>query len=170
MKKNLMIVLTVILTLTASFALADDGLGVLTAATVTPEATYAPGSAEALAIEAVRKEVPGAVIHYAIQNTDDRRLEWDVFFTDGTMLGECEVDAETYEVRKYRSYEPKGEALTADKAVEKLMASKGALTIIDLDLDRDDGDLWYEGEAELDGRRYEFEMTAAGRIVEWERD
>lgn len=37
-------------------------------------------------------------------------------------------------------------------------------------LDRDDGRLVYEGEAELDGRFYDFEMTAEGKIIEWERD
>ena len=169
MKKNLSIILALTLMLTASFALADDGLGVLTAA---EPAVSVPAAdpAQQLAIEAVLKEAPSAVINYVLYDTDNRRPEWDVFFTDGAYLGECEVDAETYEVRKFRSYEAKGEYLTADKAVEALNTAKGPLNVIELDLDRDDGALWYEGEAELDGRRYEFEMSAAGRIVEWERD
>ena len=41
---------------------------------------------------------------------------------------------------------------------------------VDLGLDRDDGSLRYEGEAELDGKRYEFEMRVTGEIVEWDRD
>ena len=166
MKKNLSIALVLVLMLTASFALADDGLGVLTAEPAAPVVD----PAQEKAIEAVLKEVPSAVINYVIYDADDRRPEWDVFFTDGAYLGECEVDAESYEVRKVRSYEAKADALTADKAVEALNAAKGPLTVIELDLDRDDGALWYEGEAELDGRRYEFEMSASGRIVEWERD
>ena len=166
MKKHFPILLILALLLSASFALADDGLGVLTAA----QPSAAPSAEETLAVEAVLKEIPSAVIHHVIYDTDDRRPEWDVFFTDGPYIGECEVDAETYEVRKLRSYECKADALTADKAIEALNAAKGPLTVTELDLDRDDGELWYEGEALLDGRRYEFEMTVSGRIVEWERD
>jgi len=162
MKKHLFAALLLSLLLIASAALADDGLGVLTSADLSVP--------ENPAVQAVLKEVPGATIQYSLLDTDDRREEWDIFFTDGTLMGECEVDAETYEIRKIRTYEASPDALTADKAVEALKAAKGALEITELDLDRDDGALWYEGECLLDGRRYEFEMTASGRIVEWERD
>ena len=165
MKKTLFILLTAVLILTASFALADDGLGALPQ---TAPAAAEPGQAQAEA--AVLKEFPNAVIHYSLHDYDDGRPEWNVFFTDGTFIGECEVHAETFEIRKIRTYDRPADALTADKAVEALIAQKGALTVTDLELDRDDGQLWYEGDVELNGRRYEFEMTAAGRIVEWERD
>ena len=164
MKKNLFIIATAALLLLASFALADDGLGVL------PTATYAPDSGEARAVAVVLAERPAAVINYILQDFDDGRPEWNVFFTDGADLGEAEVNAETYELRKIKSYEKTADMLTADKAVAQLIAAKGALTITELELDRDDGTLWYEGDAELDGRRYEFEMRANGKIVEWERD
>ena len=74
------------------------------------------------------------------------------------------------ELRKVTLYEKPDGALTAAEAMEKLAASKGAVTVIDLDLDRDDGRLRYEGEAELDGKRYEFEMSVTGELLEWERD
>lgn len=168
MKKNLFLVLTAVIVLFASFALADDGLGVLSQTSAPSIAQPAASSAQAEA--AVLKEFPNAVIQYSLLDYDDRRPEWNIFFTDGAFIGECEVHAETYEVLKYRTYEKSADTLTADKAVEKLIAEKGALTITELELDHDDGQLWYEGDAELGGRRYEFEMTAAGRIVEWERD
>ena len=47
---------------------------------------------------------------------------------------------------------------------------QGDLQIVDLELDRDNGRLRYEGEATLDGKRYEFEISVAGEIIEWERD
>lgn len=164
MKKNVFVIVTAALLLLASFALADDGLGVL------PAVTYAPESGEAKAIAVVLADRPTAVINYVLHDYDDGRPEWNIFFTDGADLGEADVDAETYELRKIKSYEKEADMLTADQAVEQLIAAKGALTITELELDRDDGTLWYEGDAELDGRRYEFEMRANGKIVEWERD
>ena len=160
MKAKLFCLITLALVLFVSFAMADDGLGVL------PAADPAQTQAEA----AVLKEFPSAVINYTLLDYDDGRPEWNIFFTDGATIGECELNAETYEIRKTRTYDLTDGVLTADKAVEKLSAEKGALTITEIELDWDDGQLWYEGDAELDGRRYEFEMTAAGRITEWERD
>lgn len=39
-----------------------------------------------------------------------------------------------------------------------------------LELDWEDGELIYEGEAELNGKRYEFEIRVTGEMLEWERD
>ena len=40
-----------------------------------------------------------------------------------------------------------------------------------LELEEDDGRWSYEGEAYIDGREYEFEISAStGRLLEWERD
>ena len=164
MKKSLVLMITAVMVLFASFALADDGLGVL------PQGSAQPTDSQKQAEAAVLKAFPSAVIQYALLDYDDGRPEWNLFFTDGALIGECEVHAETYEIRKTRTYDMAADTLTADKAVEKLIAEKGALVITDLELDRDDGRLCYEGDAELNGKRYEFEMTASGRIVEWERD
>ena len=59
--------------------------------------------------------------------------------------------------------------LNAGEAMALLSQSKGALTIVELELDHEGG-LRYEGEAEQGGKRYEFEMRATGEIIEWERD
>ena len=164
MKKSLFLLITAVLVLFVSFALADDGLGAL------PQTSAQPTDSQKQAEAAVLKEFPNAVIHFSLLDYDDGRPEWNIFFTDGAAIGECEVHAETYEIRKSRTYEMAANTLTADKAVEKLIAEKGALTLTDLELDRDDGRLCYEGDSELNCKRYEFEMNADGRIVEWERD
>lgn len=164
MKKLFWIVLVIGVLTFASLALADDGLGAM------PAATSAPLTPEALACEAVRKELPTAVIQYVLQDRDDGRLEWNLFFTNGNTIGEYEVDGETYAVRKSRIYDMPANALTADQAIAQLAKSKGDVTILELELERDDGKLFYEGSVELDGKRYDFEMTLEGRLVDWERD
>ena len=160
MKKLLTLMLALMMMLSAA-ALADAPTEPLDAFT----------GEEALAAEAVRKAVPGAVVNYVVKERDDGRWEWDVFFSQEGVLGMCTVNAETYEVRKTKTYDklPEG-ALTADRAMAVLKEAKGELTVMDLELDRDDGQVRYEGEVELNGKRYDFEMNAAGKLVEWERD
>lgn len=122
------------------------------------------------AIAALKVSLPEAVVDFAVRERDDGRDEWDLFFTQGNQMGEAEVLESTNEIRKVTLYEKPEGALTAGEAMARLSQIKGNVVIIDLELDRDDGNLFYEGEAELDGKRYEFEMTAAGEIIEWERD
>lgn len=122
-------------------------------------------------IAALKVSMPDAEVNYAIMEYDDGRDEWKLFFTQKDTLGVCKVWEDTNTIRKVELYDRGTEnALTADQAMAKLKEEKGELTIVELDLDWDDGELRYEGEAEIDGKRYEFEMTAAGRIIEWERD
>jgi len=122
------------------------------------------------ALAAVKVSMPEAVVDYAVRERDDGRYEWDIFFTQGNQLGEVEVLESTNEIRKVTLYEKPEGALTAGEAMALLARQKGAVKIIDLELDREGSGLRYEGEAELDGRRYEFEMSATGEIIEWERD
>lgn len=122
------------------------------------------------ALAAVKVSLPEAVIDYAVRERDDGRYEWDLFFTQGSQIGEVEVLESTNEIRKVTLYEKPEGALTASEAMALLAEKKGAIQIIDLELDRDGGSLRYEGEAELDGKRYEFEMRVTGEIIEWERD
>ena len=79
--------------------------------------------------------------------------------------------ASDYAVREIRTYDnaPAG-ALGVEAALDVLRAAKGSFTVIELDLDYDDGHLCYDGEVELDGKYYEFEVTVEGRIIEWSRD
>ena len=122
------------------------------------------------AIASVKVSLPEAVVDYAVRERDDGRYEWDLFITQGNQIGEVKVHETTNEIRKVTLYEKPEGALTASEAMALLAEKKGAVQIIDLELDRDDGSLRYEGEAQLDGKRYEFEMRATGELLEWERD
>ena len=122
------------------------------------------------ALAAVKVSLPEAVVDYAVRERDDGRYEWDIFFTQGNQLGEVEVWESTNEIRRVTLYERPEGALTASEAMALLARQKGNIKIIDLELDREGSGLRYEGEAELDGKRYEFEMRATGEIIEWERD
>ena len=122
------------------------------------------------ALAAVKVSLPEAAVDYAVRERDDGHYEWDVFFTQGNQLGEVEVLESTNEIRRVTLYERPEGALTAGEAMALLAEKKGAVKILDLELDRDGGSLRYEGEAELDGKRYEFEMRVTGEIIEWERD
>jgi len=122
------------------------------------------------ALAAVKVSLPEAVVDYAVRERDDGRYEWDLFFTQGSQLGVCEVLESTNEIRKVKLYEKAAGVLTASEAMAKLAEKKGAITVTELDLDWDDGRLTYEGDVQLDGKRYEFEMKATGEVIEWERD
>ena len=122
------------------------------------------------ALAAFKVSMPDAVVDYTVRDRDDGQDEWDIFFTQGNQLGVCEVLESNNEIRKVKLYEKPEGALLASEAMAKLAEKKGAITVTNLDLERDDGRLVYEGEAELDGRFYDFEMTVNGQIIEWERD
>lgn len=122
------------------------------------------------ALAALQVSMPDATVDYAVRERDDGRWEWNLFFTEGAQIGMCKVLEGSNEIRKVKLYEKTEGMLDAGEAMEKLAEKKGAVTITELDLDWDDGRLIYEGEAELDGKRYEFEMQATGEMIEWERD
>ena len=122
------------------------------------------------AAAALQAHTPGAQVDYAVRERDDGRYEWDLFFTLGGQLGEAEIAEADYTVRRVRQVDMPEGGLMASQAMAVLAQEKGDITIIDLELERDDGSLRYEGEAELDGKRYEFEISVTGKIVEWKRD
>lgn len=155
MKKNRIIIalLALVLMLAAAQAMAEE---------------YTLEKENALAT--VKVSLPNAVVDYAVRDHDDGRYEWDIFFTQGNQLGKCEVLESSNELRKVKLYEKPEGALTAGEAMAMLAEKKGELVIVDLDMDMEGEQLYYEGEAELGGKRYEFEMSAAGEIIEWERD
>ncbi|MBR4038727.1 MAG: hypothetical protein IKJ11_01360 [Clostridia bacterium] len=154
MKKNIMITLAAAMMLvSASGAMAEE---------------FTAEKEKALA--ALKVSMPQAVVDYAVRDRDDGRYEWDLFFSQGTQLGKCEVLESTNELRKVTLYEKPEGALTAGEAMALLAEKKGELVVVDLDLEREGGRLCYEGEAELGGKRYEFEMSVTGDIIEWERD
>ena len=122
------------------------------------------------ALAALKVSMPNAVVDYAVRDRDDGRYEWDLFFEVGSQLGVCEVNESSNEIRKVSLYEKPEGALKASEAMALLAQKKGNITIVELELDREGKGLRSEGEAELDGKRYEFEMSIAGEIIEWERD
>ena len=122
------------------------------------------------ALAAFKVSLPEAVVDYTVRERDDGRYEWQLFFTQGDQLGVCKVREESNEIRKVKLFEKTEGVLKASEAVAQLAEKKGAITVTDLDLEWDDGRLTYEGDAQLDGKRYEFEMKATGEIIEWERD
>ena len=138
-----------------------------------PGAPYMPDeyAAEFMqAQDALLAHTPGAAVDYAVREYDDGRYEWDVFFTLDGRTGMAEIPETDYTVRRVRLYDMPEGGLTASQIAASLVREKGDIQIIDLELDTDDGRLVYEGEAMLDGKRYEFEISATGRILDWERD
>lgn len=158
MKKTLMAILAALLVI-----MAVD--------TVFAESADPYAAERASAIAAVQRSMPDAVIDYAVRERDDGRYEWNVFFRQDGVLGEAKVLEAGNEVRRVEMFNQSREgALTASEAMARLAAEKGGMTVVELELDWDDGRLAYEGEAEMNGRRYEFEITTDGVIIEWERD
>jgi len=134
------------------------------------QGTQSDETAQENAVSAMKVSLPEATLHYAVREYDDGRAQWNLFFTQGASIGICKVNEENNTIRKVELYEMTDGMLTADKAMQMLEAEKGPLTVVELELDRERDSLVYEGEAEVDGKRYEFEMNALGRIIEWERD
>jgi len=122
------------------------------------------------ALDAFKVSLPDAVLDYAVRERDDGRYEWNLFFTQGEQLGMCKVLESSNEIRRVELFKKTGGVLNASEAMAKLAEKKGNVVVTELELDWDDGRLVYEGDAELDGKRYEFEMKADGGIIEWERD
>lgn len=122
------------------------------------------------AMAAAKVSLPEAQFDYAVRERDDGRFVWELFFSQGSQLGVCKVLEENNEVRRVELFERPDGALNASEAMALLAEKKGAIVVTDLELDYDDGRLSYEGDAELNGKRYEFKMNVNGSIVEWERD
>ena len=171
MKKRywiLTLVLMISLLLSAQSTLADEPLDSPSTSSVQGAPEYAYDLQQAIA--ALQARTPGAVLDYAVRERDDGRYEWDLFFTLNGQLGQCEIREDGFEVRRVTLYDMPQGGLKASEAMAALARAKGDLQIIDLELDRDDGRIRYEGEASLSERRYEFEISINGDIIEWERD
>ena len=153
MKKMFAMMLTLALLMVAGAAMAEE---------------FATERQNALA--AFKVSLPEAVVDYTVRERDDGRYEWQLFFTQGDQLGVCKVREESNEIRKVELFRKEAGMLNAAEAMARLAEKKGTITVTELDLDWDDGSLRYEGDAQLDGKRYEFEMKATGEIIEWERD
>jgi len=164
----LTLMLMISLMLPAQASLADEPIDAPLLPVVQVDPEYADEFQQALA--ALQTHTPDAVVDYAVRERDDGWYEWDLFFTLNGQLGHCEVREDGFEVRRVMFYDMPLDGLTAAEAMAALAQEKGDVIIIDLELDHDHGRIRYEGEAALGEKRYEFEMTIHGDIIEWERD
>ena len=109
----------------------------------------------------------------ALLERDDGQYEWKVFVRKGSEVSLYTVQAQSGAIYGVETY-PQGEGvMSAEEAVAALKAAQGDVEVTELDLELNDNThtLRYEGKAQSDGRRYEFEMDAAdGKLYEWERD
>lgn len=163
---SLMLLVTLLLPAQAIFADAPSDVPSLPVVQV--DAEFADELQQAIA--ALQAHTPGAVVDYAVREKDDGRYEWDLFFTLNDQLGQCEMLEDGFKVRRVTLYDRPLDGLTAADAMAALAKEKGDVQIIDLEIDRDNGRIRYEGEASLNGKRYEFEISVTGDIIEWERD
>lgn len=129
---------------------------------------------EAQAKEAVQQAYPGAAVVRIDERIDDGWHEIEVFFYADGVYGMLELNAETGAVLDadvyFGSYTD-GSILTQDAAIAALTSLKPGAEITKIELDEDDGRSIWEGDATLDGKRYEFELDAvSGTLIEWERD
>lgn len=133
------------------------------------EGTLTQAEAEAAAEEASA----GGTVEYALLERDDGQYEWKVFVRKGSEVSLYTVQAQSGAIYGVETY-PQGEGvMSAEEAVAALKAAQGDVEVTELDLELNDNThtLRYEGKAQSDGRRYEFEMDAAdGKLYEWERD
>lgn len=124
--------------------------------------------------EAVQKEYPGATVVRYDERIDDGWHEIEVFFYAEGVYGTLELNAESgtiLDADVYFGDYTDGSVLTQDAAIAALASLKPGVEVVKIELDEDDGRSIWEGDAKLDGKRYEFELDAAsGTLIEWERD
>jgi len=168
MKKFCWILMLMCLLLPVQAGLADEPLDSALLTAALPETEYAAERQQAIA--ALQARTPDAAVDYAVRERDDGRYEWHLFFTLGNQIGECEVIEEGFQIQHTTLYDLPEGGLKASEAMAALVQQKGELVIVDLELDRENGRICFEGEATLNDRRYEFEVSAQGDIIEWERD
>lgn len=132
-----------------------------------PEAA-AGALTEAEAFEIIAALFPNARPISAAPDTDDGRPTWLVLFEDEGALNAYELDAATGTVLEYDRffhYSP-----DTDPTAQIFQSYPGA-RITELSLDYENGRAVYEGEATVDGFKYDFKVDhATGQLIEWEMD
>lgn len=142
------------------------------------EYTDVKGSAEAvldasaagdIALATLQDE-PGAYVAFTLLEKDDGLYHWKVFVRSGgdwLVYERNALDGAVMETERYFG----AAVVTPEEAVEAIRAQKGDIVLTELDMTMDKGRLVYEGQAELGGARYEFEVLAAdGSLLEWKKD
>ena len=135
---------------------------------------------EQQARDLVLAQIPGAAIVEFQRDSDDGRVVYEgEAVLDGREY-EFEIDAATGAFLEWDADDIDGwqgggsagqTALDEAGARDLVLARIPGATIVEFERDTDDGRVYYEGEAALDGWEYEFEIDAtAGEIVKWEAD
>lgn len=125
------------------------------------------------------KKVPGATVKKIKLEKDDGRWQYEGELITDTAEYDFEIDAATGAIVKWEQENktPKTtaaqakETISAEKARSIVLAKAPGAEIVELELDRDDGRMTYEGEAYKDGMEYEFELDAyTGAILKWDEE
>lgn len=123
---------------------------------------------------AVEAAYPGAEIIRKDEQIDDGNHEIEVFIVTDELYGKLDLNAETGTIVDRELYVGQYTAdgmMTEEAARAQIATLKPGAEIVRIKLDEDDGRYFWEGEATLNGTRYEFSINATtGDMVEWERD
>ena len=123
---------------------------------------------------AVEAAYPGAEIIRKDEQIDDGNHEIEVFIVTGELYGKVDLNAETGTIVDRELYVGQYTAdgmMTEEAARAQIATLKPGAEIVRIKLDEDDGRYFWEGDATLNGTRYEFSINATtGDMVEWERD
>lgn len=140
---------------------------------------------------------PDAAIQSAVLEKEDQRYAYEITFTTAQWNGMMLVNAETgavmeYEVLAQSLFDAQSGATSKEKSdassgatgkgkagsgkesadvAEILSARHPGATVLECELDDDDGVRVYEGDAKLDGKKYEFKINAqTGELIKWKLD
>lgn len=137
----------------------------------TARSTTLTDEAVAAAVEAA---YPGAEIIRKDEQIDDGKHEIEVFIVTGELYGKLDLNAENGAIVDRELYVGQYAAdgmMTEEAARAQITTLKPGAEIVKIELDEDDGRYFWEGDATLNGTRYEFSINATtGDMVEWERD
>lgn len=129
------------------------------------------GEQTAAAVEAA---YPGARIVWQDAEKDDGLHAIKVFIVTDGLYGTLDLNAATGDIleRDLSVGEYAEDGVTTEAAARAQVAAyRPGAEIVRIEMDKDDGQVYWEGEARLDGQRYEFTISAAtGELIEWERD
>lgn len=148
-----------------------------------PEGALTSDEARAL----VEEKIPGAEITSFSLDWDDGRYQYEGKAYLDNVKYEFEIDAETGEFIKWESKSQgsgngngngnsgtsggSSQRMTLEEAKAVVLEKIPNATILEIELDKEDGRCYYEGEAVDGSVEYEFCMDAVtGEILEWEED
>ena len=122
----------------------------------------------------VEADYPGAEIVRKDEQIDDGNHEIEVFLVTDGLYGTLDLNAETGAILERELYVGQYSTdgmMTEEAARAQIATLKPGAEIVKIKLDEDDGRYFWEGDATLNGSRYEFAINATtGDMVEWERD